>query len=65
MQPRRLRLRVLLALLPCVLSLFAQQNDIPLNRDIYYDIDRNGAEEGSTMHTGLRPSSKAGPSCTT
>ncbi|MBS1944103.1 MAG: hypothetical protein JST98_02620 [Bacteroidetes bacterium] len=55
MQPRRLRLRVLLALLPCVLSLFAQQNDIPLNRDIYYDIDRNGAKEGSTMHTGLRP----------
>lgn len=33
----------------------AQQNDIPLNRDIYYDIDRNGAKHGSTMHTGLRP----------
>jgi hypothetical protein len=33
----------------------AQQNDIPLNRDIYYDIDRNGAALGSTMHTGLRP----------
>ena len=33
----------------------AQQNDIPLNRDIYYDIDRNGAALSSTMHTGLRP----------
>lgn len=33
----------------------AQQNDIPLNRDIYQDIDRNGAAKGSTMHTGLRP----------
>ena len=33
----------------------AQQNDISLNRDIYYDIDRNGACRTSTMHTGLRP----------
>ncbi|HEY0976159.1 MAG TPA: hypothetical protein VGE21_01710 [Flavobacteriales bacterium] len=33
----------------------AQQNDIPLNRDIYYDIDRNGSDSGSTMYTGLRP----------
>lgn len=37
------------------LGAFAQQNNIPLNRDIYYDIDRNGAEKSSTMHTGLRP----------
>lgn len=35
--------------------LVAQQNDVPLNRDIYYDIDRNGARLTSTMHTGLRP----------
>lgn len=34
---------------------FAQQNDVPLNRDIYYDIDRNGACIGNTMHTSLRP----------
>ncbi|MEO7081159.1 MAG: hypothetical protein ABIY71_06500, partial [Flavobacteriales bacterium] len=34
---------------------FAQQNDIPLNRDIYYDLDRNGAAKSSTMHTGMRP----------
>lgn len=33
----------------------AQQNDVPLNRDIYYDIDRNGACRTSPMHTGLRP----------
>lgn len=33
----------------------AQQNNIPLNRDIYYDIDRNGSLPGSTMHTGMRP----------
>lgn len=33
----------------------AQQNDVPLNRDIYQDIDRNGTRPGSTMHTGLRP----------
>lgn len=37
------------------LAVSAQQNDIPLNRDIYYDIDRNAADSGSTMHTGLRP----------
>lgn len=28
---------------------------MPLNRDIYYDLDRNGACRTSTMHTGLRP----------
>lgn len=33
----------------------AQQNDVPLEREIYYDIDRNGACRTSTMHTGLRP----------
>lgn len=50
-------LRPLLAGLACLPPLFglAQQNDLPLNRDIYYDIDRNGAKRGSTMHTGLRP----------
>ena len=42
------------ALLSALLAL-AQQNDIPLNRDIYYDLDRNGAEKSSTMHTGMRP----------
>lgn len=37
------------------LASWAQQNDVPLHRDIYYDIDRNGAERGSSMHTGMRP----------
>lgn len=37
------------------LRALAQQNDVPLDRDIYYDIDRNGACRTSTMHTGLRP----------
>ncbi len=39
----------------CAIGVQAQQNDVPLNRDIYYDIDRNGAQRTSTMHTGLRP----------
>jgi hypothetical protein len=51
------RLRVFAA---CTAGLFrlvtaAQQNDVPLNRDVYAGIDRNGALAGSTMHTGLRP----------
>ena len=33
----------------------AQQNDVPLNRDIYLDLDRNHACRTSTVHTGLRP----------
>lgn len=33
----------------------AQQNDIPLNRDIYQDLDHNHACLTSTVHTGLRP----------
>jgi hypothetical protein len=46
----------LTALFLCTLcGVSAQQNDVPLNRDIYYDIDRNGACRTSTMHTGLRP----------
>ena len=46
-----------IAIFFCVsaISALAQQNDVPLNRDIYYDIDRNGACRTSTMHTGLRP----------
>lgn len=49
------RIFTALAALLFGLLAFAQQNDIPLNRDIYYDIDRNGAEKSSTMHTGMRP----------
>jgi hypothetical protein len=51
-----MRVRSLALLWVCTaLAVRAQQNDVPLNRDIYYDIDRNGACIGSTMHTSLRP----------
>ncbi len=51
-----MRSAALFTLLSCsACRVFAQQNDVPLNRDIYYDIDRNGACRTSTMHTGLRP----------
>ncbi|QQR85044.1 MAG: hypothetical protein IPJ76_10470 [Flavobacteriales bacterium] len=33
----------------------AQHNDVPLNRDIYLDLDRNHACRTSPVHTGLRP----------
>ncbi len=49
------RISTTLGFLLLALLAAAQQNDIPLNRDIYYDIDRNGAVKGSTMHTGMRP----------
>lgn len=34
---------------------FSQQNDIPLNREIYLDLEQNAACRTSTMHTGLKP----------
>lgn len=49
------RIFIALGALLSGLLAFAQQNDIPLNRDIYYDLDRNGAAKSSTMHTGMRP----------
>ncbi len=51
MSPRSLLVLACMAALPAL----AQQNDVPLERDIYYDIDRNGACRTSTVHTGLRP----------
>ncbi len=49
--------RTLLATMALAVAahLSAQQNDIPLNRDIYQDLDRNHACLTSTVHTGLRP----------
>ncbi len=32
-----------------------QQNDIPLNRDIYIDVERNAARLDTIVHTGLKP----------
>ncbi|HMN06891.1 MAG TPA: hypothetical protein PKD45_14315 [Flavobacteriales bacterium] len=55
MQSRFPRISSCIGSLLFLLAAHAQQNDIPLNRDIYYDIDRNGAAKGSTMHTGMRP----------
>lgn len=55
MVPRCSRIFQMMAGCLCVIGIQAQQNNIPLNRDIYYDIDRNGAQKGSTMHTGMRP----------
>ncbi len=33
----------------------AQQNDIPLQRDIYLDVERNAACRTARIHTGLKP----------
>ncbi len=49
------RIFIALGVVLSALISFAQQNDIPLNRDIYYDIDRNGAAKSSTVHMGIRP----------
>ena len=46
---------IVLVLALCAVRTSAQQNDVPLNRDIYLDLDRNHACRTSTVHTGLRP----------
>ncbi|MBL7956299.1 MAG: hypothetical protein JNJ91_14790, partial [Flavobacteriales bacterium] len=33
----------------------AQQNDIPLQRDFYIDVERNAAALDARIHTGLKP----------
>ena len=38
----------------CVRSI-AQQNDLPLQRDLYIDVDRNAANREARIHTGLKP----------
>lgn len=55
MPNRLIRISTCLGAALLLLPVAAQQNDIPLNRDIYYGIDRNGAADSSRMHTGLRP----------
>jgi hypothetical protein len=51
------RSRVLLPFLSLVLVLVAraQQNDIPLQRDFYIDVERNAAQREARIHTGLKP----------
>ncbi|MBL0129645.1 MAG: hypothetical protein IPP83_19825 [Flavobacteriales bacterium] len=51
------RYRVLLALFSIIdlHSAFAQQNDVPLQRDIYIDVERNAAKLDARIHSGLKP----------
>ena len=41
--------------LSALLSVHGQQNDIPLQRDFYIDVERNAAKVGERIHTGLKP----------
>jgi len=41
--------------LSAISSVLAQQNDIPLQRDFYIDVERNAAKVGERLHTGLKP----------
>ena len=36
-------------------SVLAQQNDIPLQRDIYLDVERNAACRNARIHSGMKP----------
>ncbi len=36
-------------------TVLAQQNDIPLQRDVYIDVERNAAKLDARVHTGLKP----------
>ncbi len=50
--------RFLLLLFPHLLGaglLFAQQNNVPLARDIHTEVERSSARLDSRMHTGLKP----------
>lgn len=51
-----MRQSLLLALpLGMALGLHAQQNDIPLQRDVYIDVERNAARIDTVIHSGLKP----------
>lgn len=47
-------LLVLLSALACATAL-AQQNDLPLQRDVYIDVERNAARTDSRVFSGLKP----------
>ena len=38
-----------------VLFARAQQNDIPLQRDVYIDVERNAAKREARVHSGMKP----------
>lgn len=47
---------LLLATTLCLLvPAHAQQNDVPLQRDFYIDVERNASLRSSTVHSGLKP----------
>ncbi len=50
-----MRLRPLPFALLFAAGVAAQQNDIPLQRDIYLDVERNAACRTSRIHSGLKP----------
>lgn len=45
----------LLAALVVVVRMQAQQNDVPLQREIYVDVERNAAKLDARIHSGLKP----------
>lgn len=51
MLPRRFALLAFLL----ATRLVGQQNDIPLQRDFYIDVERNAARIDTVVHTGLKP----------
>lgn len=55
MPNRSTRISACITAIVFLLPAMAQQNDVPLHRDIYYGIDRNGTLHNSRMHTGMRP----------
>ena len=51
----RARPSFLLLLLLLVARVVAQQNDVPLQRDFYIDVERNAAKKEARVHSGLKP----------
>lgn len=46
---------LLLFFLLSATAALAQQNDVPLQRDFYIDVERNAAKLDARVHTGLKP----------
>lgn len=51
----RLRSIAVFCFYALVLFVQAQQNDIPLQRDIYIDVERNAAKREARIHSGMKP----------
>jgi hypothetical protein len=50
-----LRFLLLVTTLCVLVPAHAQQNDVPLQRDFYIDVERNASMRSSTVHSGLKP----------